>query len=92
MTAAPGIPRPSGTAASGAPGAPGPAPAANGGTPAARKQASEFPVRLTLNLTPAMQASLQRLRRRMRLKEAVIGRIGLMTYFAANDPHYREDD
>jgi hypothetical protein len=91
MTADVGIARPSGASASGASAAPGPSPAANGGAPAARRQASEFPVRLTLNLTPAMHASLQRMRQRMRLKEAVIGRLGLMTYLATNDPQYRED-
>jgi hypothetical protein len=31
------------------------------------------------------------MRQRMRLKEAVIGRLGLMTYLATNDPQYRED-
>jgi hypothetical protein len=92
MTAAPGISRPSAAVASVAPGASGPAPAANGGAPAAEKQGGEFPRRITLNITSAMTLSLERLRRRMKLKEAVIARIGLMTYLAANDPHYHEDD
>jgi hypothetical protein len=67
----------------------------NGTSPEAKKQnspPSEFPIRLSLNITPAMAASLGRLRRRMRLKEAVIGRLALMHYLAAQDLHYREDD
>jgi hypothetical protein len=38
-----------------------------------------------------MAVSLERMRRRLRLKEAVIGRLALMNYLAANDPQYRED-
>jgi hypothetical protein len=68
-------------------------PASNGASTEPKKRNSapgEFPIRLGLNITPAMHASLQRMRRRMRLKEAVIGRLGLMQYLAANDPQYRE--
>jgi hypothetical protein len=69
-------------------------PGGNGTSPEAKKQnspPSEFPIRLGLNITPAMAASLERLRRRLRLKEAVIGRLALMHYLAAQDPQYRED-
>jgi hypothetical protein len=61
------------------------------GAAAEAKRPSEFPIRFGLNITPAMAESLERMRRRMRLKEAVIGRLALMHYLAANDPHYRED-
>jgi hypothetical protein len=50
----------------------------------------EFPIRLNLNITPAMAESLGRLHTRLRLKEATIGRLAIMHYLAANDPHYRE--
>jgi hypothetical protein len=49
------------------------------------KRPSEFPIRFGLNITPAMAESLERMRRRMRLKEAVIGRLALMHYLAANE-------
>jgi hypothetical protein len=52
---------------------------------------SEFPIRLGLNITEAMAASLARIRRRLRLKEAVIGRLALMQYLASQDREYRED-
>jgi len=94
MRAAPGYPRHPETPARASPGTPNVSPGANGSSPEAKKHnspPSEFPIRLGLNITPAMAASLQRLRRRMRLKEAVIGRLGLMTYLAANDQQYRED-
>jgi hypothetical protein len=78
--------------ASGTSAAPQQRPTANGGSPEAQKQDGEFPRRITVNITTAMSVSLERMRRRMRLKEAVIARIGLMTYLAANDPQYREDD
>ena len=67
-------------------------PAPNGGPAEARQQLGEFPIRLSLNITPAMAASLARLKRRMRLKEGVIARVGLMHWLASQDPHYREDD
>jgi hypothetical protein len=76
------------------PGAPNASPGANGSSPEVKKQnspPSEFPIRLGLNITPAMAASLQRMHRRLRLKEAVIGRLALMQYLASNDPHYREE-
>jgi hypothetical protein len=92
MTATPGIPRPSAAVASGTSGAPQQRPAANGGLPEAQKQDGEFPRRITVNITTAMSASLERMRRRLRLKEAVVARLGLMHYLAANDPQYREDD
>jgi hypothetical protein len=63
-------------------------PATNG----AAARLSEFPIRLGLNITPAMAESLKRMRRRLRLKEAVIGRLALMSYLAQNDREYREDD
>jgi hypothetical protein len=71
--------------------APSAYPAAGNGAKERKKVPSEFPVRLYLNITPAMAASLQRLHRRLRLKEAVIGRLALMTYLAQNDREYRED-
>jgi hypothetical protein len=66
-------------------------PATNGAAAEAKRPPPEFPVRLGLNITPAMAESLKRLRRRLRLKEAVIGRLALMHYLATNDPQYRED-
>jgi hypothetical protein len=71
------------------PGAPNASPGANGPSPEVEK--GEFPIRLGLNITRATAASLQRLHRRMRLKEAVIGRLALMSYCAMHDPEYRED-
>jgi hypothetical protein len=94
MTAAPGAARHPETPAGASPGAPNASPGANGSSPEVKKQTSppsEFPVRLSLNITPAMAASLERMRRRLRLKEAVIGRLALMNYLATNDPQYRED-
>jgi hypothetical protein len=79
------------------PEAPRRSPAANGSpTVAAPKKErkvvpSEFPIKLSLNITEAMAESLGRLHRRLRLKEAVIARLALMSYLAQNDPHYRED-
>jgi hypothetical protein len=61
------------------------------GSAAEAKRPSEFPIRLGLNITPAMAESLERLHRRLRLKEAVIARLALMSYLAQNDPQYRED-
>jgi hypothetical protein len=65
---------------------------ANGPTP--RKQHRNtpvnFPVQFHIALTFPMKASLERLSRRLLLKEGVIGRIALMQYLAANDPQYRE--
>jgi hypothetical protein len=70
-------------------------PAPNGG-PAGVKQRtsppSEFPIRLQLNITPKMLASLERQRRRMRLKQAIVARLGLMQWLSSVDPEYREDD
>jgi hypothetical protein len=94
MTADVGTARPPSTPAGASPGAPHASPGPNGTSAEVKKRnspPSEFPIRLGLNITPGMAASLQRLRRRMRLKEAVIGRLGLMTYLAANDPQYREE-
>jgi hypothetical protein len=79
------------------PEAPRRAPAANGSpTVAAPKKErkavpSEFPIKLSLNITEAMAESLGRLHRRLRLKEAVIGRLALMNYLAQHDQQYRED-
>jgi hypothetical protein len=73
---------------------PSASPGGNGTSHETKKQnspSSEFPIRLGLNITPAMAASLERLHRRLRLKEAVIGRLALMHYLAAQDPQYRED-
>jgi hypothetical protein len=80
------------TPARASPGAPSATPAANGSPPAGPTRKPEFPIRLGLNITDAMAASLQRMRRRLRLKEAVIGRLALMNYLATNDPQYREED
>lgn len=60
----------------------------------ARKRATpvvRFPVQLRINITPAMNASLERISRRLLLAEGVIGRIALMQYLATQDPQYRED-
>ena len=75
--------------------APETSPGPNGAPAEANKRdpsRSEFPIRLGLNITPAMAASLGRLRRRMKLKEAVIGRLALMNWLASQDREYREDD
>ena len=79
------------TPARASPSAPSALPVANGSPPKAEKPPGEFPIRLSLNITSAMAVSLERMRRRLRLKEAVIGRLALMNYLAANDPQYRED-
>ena len=80
--------------ANASPATPGVSPAGNGTSPEAKRRKatlSEFPIRLCLNITPAMAASLARLHHRMRLKEAVIGRLGLMYWLAQQDPQYREE-
>src|SRR5262245_17630145 len=82
--------RPLGTPAGTATHAPGASPGSNGAS-AEAKRPPEFPIRLELNITPAMAASLGRMHRRLRLKEAVIGRLALMQYLATQDPQYRED-
>src|SRR5262245_27151006 len=59
---------------------PGASPGPNGASAEAKKRTSsppEFPIRLGLNITEAMAASLGRMHRRLRLKEAVIGRLAL---------------
>src|SRR5262249_22648854 len=61
------------------------------GSAPAKKKAEEFPIRISLNITEAMSASLARLHKRMRLKEAVIARLGLMHWLASQDHEYRED-
>jgi hypothetical protein len=66
----------------------------NGASAEAKKRnvsPPEFPIRLGLNITPAMAASLGRMHKRLRLKEAVIGRLAVMQYLSANDPQYREE-
>jgi hypothetical protein len=66
----------------------------NGASAEAKKRNAsppEFPIRLGLNITKAMAASLARMHKRLRLKEAVIGRLAVMQYLAANDPQYREE-
>jgi len=70
-----------------------PAPRTNG-SPAKAKQQSrpvQFPMQLKLNITLAMDASLQRIARRLRLPAGVIGRLGLMQYLAQQDREYHED-
>ena len=70
-----------------------PAPRSNG-SPAKTKQQSrpiQFPMQLKLNITLAMDASLQRIARRLRLPAGVIGRLGLMQYLAQQDREYHED-
>src|SRR5262249_25001552 len=52
----------------------------------------QFPIGVRINITPAMAASLGRIRRRMRLPEGVICRLALMAYLASQDREYREDD
>ena len=64
------------------------------GSPAKTKQQSrpiQFPMQLKLNITLAMDASLQRIARRLRLPAGVIGRLGLMQYLAQQDREYHED-
>ena len=77
--------------ATASPSPPNVSPAPNGRPAEVKKPPSEFPVRISLNITPAMAQSLQRIRRRLRLKEAVIGRLALMQYLASNDREYHED-
>jgi hypothetical protein len=83
-------------AAPASPHAPNASPAPNGGAPKAKRQRKavpeEFPIRISLNITVAMNDALERMRRRTRLKQAVIGRLGLMDYLARHDPQYREAD
>jgi hypothetical protein len=52
----------------------------------------QFPLQLKLNITLAMDASLQRLARRLRLPVGVLARLGVMQYLAQQDREYREDD
>jgi hypothetical protein len=96
MTAAAAPARHVAESANASPHAPNTSPAPNGGSPQAQKQRKavpeEFPIRISLNITPQMNASLERMRRRTRLKQAVIARLGLMDYLARNDPQYREVD
>jgi hypothetical protein len=84
------------TPAHASPYAPNASPAPNGGSPRAQKQrkaaAEEFPIRLSINITHAMNDALERMRRRTRLKQAVVARLGLMDYLARHDPQYRETD
>jgi hypothetical protein len=84
------------TPAHASPCAPNASPAPNGGSPQAQKQrkaaAEEFPIRLSINITHAMNDALERMRRRTRLKQAVVARLGLMDYLARHDPQYRETD
>jgi hypothetical protein len=70
----------------------GPAPGPNGPAAAKAGRIPEFPFQLKLNITKAMVESLERLHRSTRLKQGVIGRLGLMEYLAARDPQYREED
>ena len=71
--------------------APATSPVAGNGSHAGKRQSNiEFPIRLSLNITPAMANSLARISRRMRLKEGIVGRLGLMAYLQANDAEYRE--
>jgi hypothetical protein len=76
--------------------APNASPAPNGGALKAKRQRKavpeEFPVRISLNITNSMLASLERMRRRTRLKQAVVARLGLMDYLARHDPQYHEVD
>ena len=67
------------------------APGGNGTSPDVKKRSEEFPIRLSMNITEAMSASLKRLHRRMRLKEGVIARLALMHWLAQQDHEYRED-
>jgi hypothetical protein len=73
---------------------PNPAPGQNG--PAAkpkqrRSRPVQFPIQLRINITPRMNASLQRISRRLLLAEGVIGQIALMQYLAQQDREYREE-
>jgi hypothetical protein len=70
-----------------------PAPRANGSPPKAKQQSRpvQFPLQLKLNITLAMEASLQRLTRRLRLPAGVLGRLALMQYLAQQDREYHED-
>jgi hypothetical protein len=72
---------------------PNPAPGQNGPSIAKRRnsRAVKFPIQLRINITPSMNASLQRISRRLLLAEGVIGRIALMQYLAQQDREYREE-
>jgi hypothetical protein len=74
-----------------APGPQTPAPAAKVAAKRATRRI-QFPIGVRINITPAMAASLGRIRRRMRLPEGVICRLALMAYLASQDREYREDD
>jgi len=73
---------------------PRPAPGQNGPAVKAKQRNSravKFPIQLRINITPAMNASLGRISRRLLLAEGVVGRIALMQYLAQQDREYRED-
>ena len=90
MTADVGTTRHAEAPAPASPAPPRPSVGPNGSAPA-KKKAEEFPIRISLNITEAMSASLKRLHKRMRLKEAVIARLALMHWLASQDQEYRED-
>ena len=70
-----------------------PAPRANGSPGNAKRQSRpvQFPIQLNINITLAMDASLQRIARRLRLPAGVLGRLALMQYLAQQDREYHED-
>ena len=91
MTADVGTARHPEAPAPASPAPPRPSVGPNGSAPEAKERPSEFPVRISLNITEAMSRSLARLHKRMRLKEAVIARLALMHWLASQDHEYRED-
>jgi hypothetical protein len=70
-----------------------PAPRTNGSPTKAKQQSRpvQFPLQMKINITLAMDASLQRITRRLRLPAGVIGRLALMQYLAQQDRDYHED-
>ena len=71
-----------------------PAPGQNGPAAKAKRRNGrviKFPIQLRVNITPNMNASLQRISRRLLLPEGILGRIALMQYLASQDREYREE-
>jgi hypothetical protein len=73
---------------------PTPAAGQNGPAIKAKKRNSrivQFPIQLRVHITPAMNASLARISKRMLTPEGVIGRWALIQYLSHQDPEYREE-
>jgi hypothetical protein len=61
------------------------------GTNGADQPQTKYPVRLRVNITNPMNASLQRISRRLMIPEGILTRLALIQYLASNDPEYREE-